>query len=119
VIAQAITELDNKTAHCQPPVLDRHTQIFRCRLYRQINHVPHRVARWEYVAFLYRLADNAVQRFIQCIPVPDKYQNALVIFITLRERIMQQFIKSGLGDIQYLVHHLAAKGILNNLVSGI
>ncbi len=25
VIAQAVTELDNKTAHRQPPVLDRHT----------------------------------------------------------------------------------------------
>ncbi|UWS33547.1 hypothetical protein [Erwinia pyrifoliae] len=28
VIAQAITELDNKTAHCQPPVLDRHIPFF-------------------------------------------------------------------------------------------
>ncbi|GAB7263429.1 hypothetical protein DZS_51900 [Dickeya ananatis] len=28
-----------------------------------MNHFSHSVVRWEYVAFLYRLADNTVQRF--------------------------------------------------------
>ncbi len=37
----AVTELKNKTAHRQPPVLDWHAPFFRRRLYRQINNFPH------------------------------------------------------------------------------
>ncbi len=63
MIAQAVTELDNKTTHRQPPVLDRHTPFFRRIPDRQIDNLPHRVICREHFAFFYRGPDHAVQRF--------------------------------------------------------
>lgn len=63
MIAQAVTELDNKTTHCQPPVLDRHTPFFRRIPDRQINNLPYRVICREHFAFFNGRPDHAVQRF--------------------------------------------------------
>jgi hypothetical protein len=72
VIAQAVTELDNKAAHRQPPVLDRHTPFFRRILDRQINNLSNRVIRREYLAFLNGGPDHAVQRF-DCVRGVDGF----------------------------------------------
>ena len=74
MIAQAVTELDNKTTHCQPSVLDRHTPFFRRILDRQIHDLPHRVICREHFAFLYRRTDHAVQRFYRVRGV-DSFTN--------------------------------------------
>ena len=63
MIAQAVTEPDNKAAHRQPPVLDRHTPFFRRILDRQINNLTRRVIRREHFAFLDGGTDHAVQQF--------------------------------------------------------
>lgn len=63
MIVQAVTELDNKTTHRQPPVLDRHTLFLRRILDRQIDNLPHRVIFREHFTFLNRGPDHAVQRF--------------------------------------------------------
>ncbi|CAX54952.1 uncharacterized protein EpC_11730 [Erwinia pyrifoliae Ep1/96] len=60
-IAQAVTGLDNKTAHRQPPVLDRHTP-FLSTLDRQINNLSHRVVCRKHLSLFHGCADHAVQR---------------------------------------------------------
>ena len=62
MIAQAVTELDNKAAHRQPPVLDRHTPFSRCIFDCQINNFSYRFIRREHFAFLNGCPDRAVQR---------------------------------------------------------
>ncbi|EDQ7969081.1 hypothetical protein S506_004933 [Salmonella enterica subsp. enterica serovar Oranienburg] len=56
MIAQAVTKLDNKTAHCQPPVLDRHTPFFR-RILLPVEKYPGR-ARPQRLVPLVRLTDD-------------------------------------------------------------
>lgn len=72
MIAQAVTELDNKTAHRQPPVLDRHTPFFRRIFDRQINYLSYRVIRREHIAFLNRSPDHTIKRF-DCVPGVDGF----------------------------------------------
>lgn len=71
MIAQAVTELENKTTHRQPPVLDRHTPFFRRILDRQIHNLPHRVICREHFTFINRGTDHAVQRFYRVRGVDD------------------------------------------------
>lgn len=63
MIAQAVTNLDNKMAHCQPQVLDWHTPFFQRILDRQINNLSYLVICREHYVFLNRRPDHAIQRF--------------------------------------------------------
>lgn len=63
MIAQAVTELVNKTAHRQSPVLDWHTLFLRRIFDSQINNLSYRVVRREHLAFLNGCPAHAVQRF--------------------------------------------------------
>jgi len=63
MIAQAVTELDNKATHSQSSVLDRHSPFFRRILDRQINNLSYRVICREHFALLNRIPDHAVQLF--------------------------------------------------------
>ena len=69
VTVQSVTELNNKSTHCQPPVLNRHAPFFRRRLYREVYHFAYRVIRREHFAFLDSLPDHAIERFyrISCV----------------------------------------------------
>lgn len=83
VIAQAVTELDNKTAHRQSPVLDRHTSFFRRIFDRQINHLTHRVICREHFTLFDSRTDHTVQRLDSICRV-DGFAD---VWRTIEERI--------------------------------
>ena len=60
VTVQAVTELDNKAAHCHSPVLQRHRPFLGRRLDCQPHHFFHRVVCREHFTLFDRMADHAV-----------------------------------------------------------
>lgn len=60
VTVQAVTELDNKAAHCHSPVLQRHRPFPGRRLDCQPHHFFHRVVCREHFTLFDRMADHAV-----------------------------------------------------------
>ena len=62
VTVQAVTELDNKAAHCHSPVLQRHRPFLGRRLDCQPHHFFHRVVCREHFTLFDRMADHAVYR---------------------------------------------------------
>ena len=59
VTVQAVTELDNKAAHCHSPVLQRHRPFLGRRLDCQPHHFFHRVVCREHFTLFDRMADHA------------------------------------------------------------
>ena len=60
VTVQAVTELDNKAAHCHTPVLQRHRTFLGRRLNCQPHHFFHRVVCREHFTLFDRMADHTV-----------------------------------------------------------
>lgn len=67
VTVQAVTELDNKAAHCHSPALQRHRPFLGRRLDCQPHHFFHRVVCREHFTLFDRMADHAVSAFFKVV----------------------------------------------------